>query len=90
MEEIIRPTEDELMEREEKCRKSIKTVGKALVMRLFITGFLVWILLRSGMELWVIGLMGCVMLITLGGMLPLWAELRKRTRELKDIMDQCE
>ena len=90
MEEIIRPTEDELMKREEKCRKSIKTVGKALIMRLFITGLLVWILLRSGMELWVIGLMGCVMLITLGGMLPLWAELRKRTRELKDIMDQYE
>ena len=38
MEEILKPTEDELMAAEEKCRKAIKTVAKAVFMRLFVTG----------------------------------------------------
>ena len=90
MEEIIRPSEDELMEAEEKCRKAMKTVMKAIVMRLFVTGLLLWIAMQSGMELWAVGLIALVLLINLSGLLPLGTELRKRLRELKSIMDQYE
>ena len=89
-EEILRPSEDELMEREEKCRKARKTVTKAIAMRLFVTVLLVWILFQTAMELWVIGLMIFVMLINLSGLLPLIAELKKQNRLLKEIMDQYE
>ena len=90
MEEIFNPTEDELMAAEEKCRKSMKTVTKAVVMRIFVTGLLIWIAFQSSMETWVLGLIGLVLLINLTGLLPLGQELGKRLRELKSILDQYE
>ena len=90
MEMEHRPTENELMEREEKCRKDLKTVAKAIAMRLFVTGLLIWVVFQTSMELWIIGLMAFVLLINLSGLLPLGAELKKCTRELKSIMDQYE
>ena len=89
-EEILRPGEDELMEQEDKCRRSLKTVGKAVFMRLFVTGLLIWVLVQSAMDLWIIGLIALVLLINLTGLLPLVSELRKRRAELKSIMDQYE
>ena len=88
MEKELCPTEDELKEREEKCRKALKTVGKAIFMRLFVTALLVWIVIQNGMEFWVMGLMLFVLLINLGGLLPLCGELKKRILELRSIMDQ--
>ena len=88
--ENLRPTEDELMAREDKCRKALKTVGRAVFMRMFVTGLLVWALLQTELRLWVMGLMSFVLVINLGGMLPLVTELKARRRELKEIMDQYE
>lgn len=85
-----RPSEEELMEQEEKCRKALKTVGKAIIMRLFVTGLLLWILFQTGMELWILGLMVFVLLVNLSGLLPLGAELKKRIRELRSIMELYE
>lgn len=79
-----------LMEQEEKCCKSLKTVGKAIFMRLLVTGLLIWALLQNEMQVWVIGLMTVVLIINLSGLLPLGAELKKRLRELKGILDQYE
>ena len=89
-EKVKRPSEDELMEAEEKCRKAIKTVGRAVFMRIFVTALLVFCLLQTELQLWVIGLMAFVLIINLSGMLPLTTELRKQRRLLKTIMDQYE
>ena len=89
-EKVKRPSEDELMEAEEKCRKAIKTVGRAVFMRIFVTALLVFCLLQTELQLWVIGLMAFVLIINLSGMLPLTTELRKQRRLLKKIMDQYE
>lgn len=78
------------MEAEEKCRKAMKTVTKAIIMRLSVTGLLLWITLQSGMELWAVGLITLVLLINLSGLLPLGTELRKRLKELNSILDQYE
>lgn len=86
----MRPSEDELMEREEKCRKTIKTVGRAIVMRLFITVLLVWALVQTDLQLWVAGLMAFVLLINGAGALPLVTELKARLRELREILSQYE
>ena len=68
-EPIIRPDEDALMEAEEKCRKAMKTVGKAIFMRIFVTGLLIWVLFQTEMELWIIGMMAFVLIINLSGLL---------------------
>ncbi len=73
-------------EREERCRKAIRTVSKAILMRLFVTVILVWALLQTSLELWVIGLMAFVLIINLSGLLPLGAELKKQRKELKEIL----
>lgn len=90
MEKIGYISEEELVEREERCRKALKTVTKAMLMRLFVAAILIWSSVRSGMPLWATGLMGLVLLINLTGLLPLWQEWRKRRRELKEILAQFE
>ena len=82
--------EDELMSREEDCRKAIKTVVKAIFMRIFVLVLLLWIFTKTAMELWVIGMIAFVLLLTAGGMLPLLAEFKKRRAELKSILEQYE
>lgn len=86
----LRPSEDVLMEQEEKCRKSLRTLGKALVMRLFVTVLLAFALTRTDGQLWVLGLMAFVMVINLAGALPLVAEWKKQRHILREILDQYE
>ena len=82
------PQEDDWFQREERCRKNIKTVSRAIFMRLFVTALLVWVLFQTSMELWVIGLLCFVMIINLTGLLPLFAEWKKRRTELKRILEE--
>ena len=89
-ENYIRPTEDELIEQEEKCRKALKTILRAIAMRIFVTVLLLWVLVRSGAQAWVIGMLVLVSVINLSGILPLWSELKKQRTNLKTIMDQYE
>lgn len=88
--ESAKPSEDVLMEQEENCRKGLNTLAKALVMRIFVLALLVFIVLRKDMELWVMGLMIFVLIITLAGALPLVTEWKKQRRKLKSILDQYE
>lgn len=90
MEKENRPPEEDSFEREERCRKAIKTVGKAIFMRLFVTAILIRAVLQANMELWVIGLMAFVLIINLTGLLPLISELKKRRKELKAIIAEEE
>ena len=78
------------MAQEEKCRKSLKTLGKAIAMRVFVTVLLFWILLQTGLTLWAVGLMVLVLLMNLGGLLPLTQEWKKQRGILKDILAQYE
>lgn len=79
-----------ILEREERCEKAIKTLSKAIIMRLFVTAVLVWAAFRTEMELWVMGLMGLVMLINLSGLLPLYQEWKRRRSERKQIIAEYE
>lgn len=90
MEQENRPSEEALMAREEKCRKSIRAVGKAVFMRLFVTAILIWAAFQTNGEIWVLGLMVFVMIINASGLVPLLTELKSRRRELKEIMAQYE
>lgn len=83
-------SEEELMDREERCKKAMKTVGKAIFMRLFVTAVLIWIVFQTNMEVWVVGLIVLVMIINLSGLLPLSLEMKKKYGELKQILDLYE
>jgi len=78
----------DLADREERCQKAIRTVVKAIVMRFVICGILLWIILRTGLELWVAGLLLLVMIINITGILPLAAELKKRRQEWKALLEE--
>lgn len=82
--------EPDIYDREDQYRKSIRTVGKAVFMRLFVTALLIFVLIGNGMQGWVIGLIVFVLIINLTGMLPLVQELRKQRKLLKEILDEEE
>ena len=79
-----------LLEREERCQKAIKAVSKAIFMRLFICGLLIWSVFSTDMELWAAGLMMLVLAINSTGLLPLMAELKKRRAEWKTLLEEEE
>ena len=84
----LEPKENmELSEREERCRKAMKAVSKAIFMRLFVCGLLIWAVVQSSIELWVVGLMILVLLINLSGIFPLAAELKKRRAEWRELLE---
>ena len=90
MDEEAKTPETDIYDREDKCRKAIRTVGKAVFMRLVVAALLIFILAGTGMEGWVIGLMVFVMVINLAGMLTLLQELKKQRQTLKDILAEEE
>ena len=80
----------DLLEREERCRKAIRAVTKAIAMRLLVCGLLLWVVLRSDLDLWIIGLMLLVTLINLSGILPLASELKKQRAVWKQLLEEEE
>lgn len=68
----------------------MKTVTKAIFMRMVVTGLLVWVIFSRIQELWVAGLMLLVLLINLTGILPLIAELKKCRMEWKNLLEEEE
>ena len=90
MENIGYISEEELFLREENCRKALKTVMKAMFMRLFVAAVLIWSVIRSGMPKWAVGMMTVVLLMNLMTLLPLWQEWRKQRKQLKEILAQME
>lgn len=90
MEKIGYISEEELYLREENCRKALKTVMKAIFMRLFVSVVLVWSVIRSGMPRWAACMMAFVLILNLASLLPLWQEWRKQRKALKEALSQME
>lgn len=87
----LEPMEDrDLPERQERCQKAIRTIRKAVFMRLLICGILIFVVLKTPMELWTVGLMLLVLVINIVGTLPLTAELKKRRAEWKQLLEEEE
>ena len=83
-------TERNLLEREERCQKTMRAVTKAIVMRLVICGLLIWVIFTTVQQLWVTGMMLMVLLINAIGIGPLFAELKKRREEWKRLLEEEE
>ena len=80
----------DLAEREERCQKALRTVGKAIFMRAVICVLLIFIVFSSIRQLWVAGLILLVLVINITGTLPLIAELKKRRAEWKRLLEEEE
>lgn len=76
---------DELFDREERCSKAIRTVARAIFIRIAVSGLLIWVVLAVNHTPVVIGLAAFVLLMNLMGSFPLVRELRKRLREQKEL-----
>ena len=86
--QVSRDAEMDILYREERCRKALKTVSKAVMMRILVTALLLWTVFQTAMELWIVGLILFVVIINLAGMLPLIGEWKKQRVILKEILDE--
>ena len=82
--------QDDIFEQEEKCQKAIRTLTRAMFMRLVITGLMAWIIISNPRQAWSWGLSAFVLLITITGSIPLWMEYRKQRQRLRDLIAQEE
>lgn len=87
--ENLTPEED-VYEREERCRRVIKNVTKAIVMRLVVVALVIWAFTRAEANPWLIGLLLLVVLITVSSLPILLKELNARRKELKALIESEE
>lgn len=77
-------------DREEQCRKTIRVVARAVVMRVLVGVLLLAAVIRSGANPAVLGLCAFVLLIAASGAVPLARELGKQRKLLKECLAQQE
>ena len=72
-------------DREERCRKTIRTLLKAVVMRIAAGVLLAVAVIRANAAPIAMGLTGFALLLILSGLIPLVRELKKQ----KGVLDEC-
>ena len=77
-------------DREEQCRKTIRVVTRAMVMRVLVGLLLFAAVIRAGANPTVLGLCAFVLLIAVSGAVPLARELEKQRKLLKECLAQQE
>lgn len=77
-------------DREERCRKTIRTLIKAIIMRIAAGALLAVAVIRANAVPIALGLTGFALLLILAGMLPLVRELKKQKAILSDCLYQQE
>ena len=78
-------------DREEQCRKTIRVVTRAILMRIVVSALLLIMVIRAGASPAVLGLGAFVLVIAVSGTLPLGKELVKQKGLLKECLkDQDE
>ena len=87
---LIPEPDMDVFQREERCRKVIKNVRKAIVIRLVVVALVIFAFTRTAMSPWLVGLMLLVAVITLSALPPLLKELKARRAELKTLMESEE
>ena len=75
-------------DREERCRKTIRTLLKAIVMRIAAGVLLAVAMIRANAAPVALGLTGFAMLLILSGLLPLTGELKKQRVILTGCLEQ--
>ncbi|MDO5546788.1 MAG: hypothetical protein Q4F81_13400 [Eubacteriales bacterium] len=77
-------------DREERCRKTIRTLLKAIIMRIAAGVLLAVAVIRANAAPIALALTGFALLLILSGLLPLVRELKKQRGILKECLSQQE
>ncbi|MDY3224804.1 MAG: hypothetical protein SOW84_02875 [Candidatus Faecousia sp.] len=77
-------------DREERCRKAIRTLRKAVAMRVVAGVLLAVVVVRAGSAPVALGLTAFALLVILTGLLPLARELKKQKALLKEALQAQE
>ena len=77
-------------DREEQCRKTIRVVTRAMVMRVLVGVLLLAAVIQAGANPAVLGLCAFVLVIAVSGAVPLTWELGKQRKLLKECLAQQE
>ncbi len=80
----------DVFQREESCRKTLKTVGKAIFMRVFVMALLGLVVIKAETGIVFLVILALLALMNLGGMLPLIQEWKNRRAELQNILKEME
>lgn len=75
-------------DREEQCRKTIRVVTRAILMRIVVSVLLLIMVIRAGASPTVLGLGAFVLVIAVSGTLPLGKELVKQKGLLKECLKE--
>ena len=75
-------------DREERCRKTIRTLLRAIIIRVAAGVLLAVAVVRAGVSSVALGLTGFALLLILMGLFPLTMELKKQKGILKECLDQ--
>ena len=75
-------------DREERCRKTIRTLLKAIIMRIAAGVLLGVAVIRANAAPIALGLTGFALVLILSGLLPLARETKKQRGILKDCLEQ--
>ena len=75
-------------DREERCRKTIRTLLKAIFMRIAAGVLLAVAVVRANAAPIALGLTGLALLLIFSGMLPLAHEFKKQRKILKECFEQ--
>ena len=78
----------DLYEREEQCINAIRTVRRAVFMRLLVLVLMIFAVAKNPREAMVWGLMLFVLIVDVLGALPLIAEWKKQKQQLDDLIAQ--
>ena len=77
-------------DREERCRKTIRTLRKAIIMRIAAGILLAVAVVRANAVAIALGITGFALLLILSGLFPLARELKKQREILKECLEQQE
>jgi len=88
--DIFESRELDPYDREEQCRKTIRVVARAMVMRVLVGVLLLVAVIRAGANPAVLGLGAFVLVIAVSGAVPLGRELGKQRRLLKACLEEQE
>jgi len=80
-------SQDEIFEQEEKCQKAIRTVTKAIFMRLVVTGLMGFVVAADPRQILTWGLAAFVLLTNIMGILPLWKERKNQRQKMKILIE---
>ncbi len=87
-EQLIPDPEMDDFDREERCRRVLKNVGRAIFIRFVVVALVIWACTRAEPSGWLIGLILLVVLITLSALPPLVKEWKTRRAELKELLER--